>query len=84
MLKISKETILQQENMHPGISHQIEYYEHMELPVCPKCNTKDTASVNVGVTARTIFLATATSKFHLQANDKQGKYYCNVCKEYFG
>jgi len=71
------------ESQHPGITEQIEDFELMALPICPKCLSGDTAAVNVGVVGRTIDLAAVTTKFHLRANGKPGEYYCNACRSYF-
>ena len=45
----------------------------------------NTASVQVGVIGRTIYMASATSKFHRVPNSEQalGKYFCNRCRQYF-
>jgi hypothetical protein len=58
----------------------------MELPSCPHCGSGDTASVQVGIIGRTIYIAGSTRKFKLVPNmkDKKGKYFCNDCKKYFG
>lgn len=83
MIKVSPETILRMESQHPGITEQIEDFELMALPTCPKCCSQDTAAVNVGIIGRTINLAAATTKFHLRANGKPDDFYCNACKRYF-
>lgn len=84
MMKVSPEWIAQIENQYPGITKHIEYFENKALPPCPKCGSVDTATVNAGIIGRTIYLASATTKFHLRASDRPGEFYCNICKEYFG
>lgn len=80
---VSPETMAQMESQHMGITVQIEFYEMMVLPTCPNCGSKETATVNVGITGRTSSLAAATSKFHLRGNGRSGDYYCNICQGYF-
>ena len=72
------------ETSYPGIREQIFRFDAAELPVCPDCNSPDTASVQVGVIGRTINLCAATSKFHLIPNGpKPGEFFCNSCRKYF-
>lgn len=84
MIKITEEVIREMEQQHPGITRTIWYFENMEIPACPTCGSGNTASVQVGIIGRTIYLAAATSKFHLTPNGpKKGEYFCNVCHRYF-
>lgn len=73
------------EERYPGITEQIRHFEEMELPSCPHCGSGDTASVQVGIIGRTIYIAGSTKKFKLVPNmkDKSGKYFCNNCKKYY-
>lgn len=85
MLKVNDKTINQMEEQHPGIKEQIFGFENAELPPCPLCGSEDTADVQVGIIGRTIYIASATSKFTLIPNGpKPGSYRCNSCKKYFG
>src|SRR5271157_4815733 len=70
---------------YPGVEEQLRRFEEVELPSCPHCGSSDTASVQVGVIGRTIYLAASTKKFHLVPNmtDKLGKFFCNNCGKYF-
>ena len=73
------------EERYPGITEQLRQFEKAELPSCPHCGSDDTASVQVGIIGRTIWLAASTKKFKLVPNmvDKQGNYFCNECKKFF-
>jgi len=73
------------EEQYPGITEQIRQFEEMVLPACPHCGSADTASVQVGVIGRTMYIAGKTKKFKLVMNmsNKLGKYFCNQCKKYF-
>ena len=85
MIKVSENTIKHMESQHPGITKQIWRFELQDIPPCPVCGSTDTASVQVGVIGRTIYLAAATTKFHLLPNgNNKGIYFCNVCKKQFG
>lgn len=59
-----------------------EYMEKV-LPPCALCGSEDTAEVHCGIVGTSIYLASRTKKFHLRANGKPAKYYCNHCKKYF-
>lgn len=84
MLKIDKKTLNHMERQHPGIGKTILYFEEAKLPVCSRCGSTDTASVGCGVIGRTIYLASATTKFKLIPNGpRPGEYFCNACDEYF-
>ena len=84
MIKVSQTTILKMEAQYPGITEQIMHYENEALPICPLCGSENTASVQVGIIGRTIYLATATSKFHLLPNrNEEPEFYCNHCRKYF-
>ena len=85
MLKVNQKTLDEMERQHEGILKTIMRFENAELPACPQCASEDTAAVQVGVIGRTIYIATATSKFTLIPNGpRPGKYRCNSCKQYFG
>ena len=70
---------------YPGVEEQLRRFKEAELPSCPHCDFSDTASVQVGVIGRTMYLAAMTKKFHLVPNmeDKLGKFFCNNCGKYF-
>ncbi len=85
MIKITEHEIRKMEEQRPGITEQIWDFENMDLPACPVCGSADTASVQVGVIGRTIYIASATTKFHLMPNGNgKGIYFCNVCRQQFG
>ena len=85
MIKVSESEIKHMEKQHPGITDQIWDFENTELPPCPVCGSTDTASVQVGVIGRTIYLAMATTKFKLYPNGNgKGIYFCNTCQVQFG
>jgi transposase-like protein len=85
MLKIDKETLKHMERQRPGIEKQILQFEKAKLPACPRCQSKDTADVQVGIIGLTINIAAATTKFKLIPNGpKPGQYFCNACRKYFG
>jgi len=73
------------EERYPGITEDVRHFEEMVLPACTHCGSADTASVQVGLIGRTIYIAGKTKKFKLVLNmkDKLGKYFCNQCKKYF-
>jgi hypothetical protein len=70
---------------YPGVEEQLRRFKEAELPPCPHCGSSDTASVQVGVIGRTIYLAASTKKFKLVPNmkDKLGDYFCNECGKFF-
>lgn len=85
MIKVSENEIRHMEKQHPGITEQIRDFENMEIPQCTKCGSTDTASIQVGVIGRTMYLAMATTKFKLFPNGNgKGIYFCNTCKVQFG
>ena len=73
------------ERQYPGITEQYFRFEEAELPPCSHCGSRDTASVQVGIIGRTIYLAGASKKFRLVPNvsDRKGKYFCNDCNKFF-
>ena len=73
------------EDRYPGITEQLRRFEEAELPSCPHCGSDNSASVQVGVIGRTIYLAASTKKFKLVPNmkDKLGKFFCNACGKFF-
>ncbi len=84
MLKISQETINGMEGERPGVRDQIMRFENADLPACPKCNSENTADVQIGFIVRTMYIASATTKFHLLMNlPRPGRFFCNACREYF-
>jgi len=84
MIKVDEKTLDQMENQHPGIKETILYFENAKLPSCPHCGSENTADVQCGIIGRTIYIATATTKFKLIPNPpKPGSYFCNNCKEFF-
>lgn len=85
MIKLTEDQIRKMEEQRPGITEQIWRFENMDLPACPVCGSPDTASVQVGVIGRTIYIGSATSKIHLMLNgNDEGVYFCNVCRKQFG
>jgi hypothetical protein len=85
MLKVDEKTLQKMESQHNGIVKTILHFEEAELPSCPHCESNNTASVQVGIIGRTLYIATATTKVKLvpNANDETGKYFCNRCERYF-
>lgn len=85
MLKIDKTTLDKMESQRAGIKAQILSFDSKELPGCPHCGTSDTAKVIFGIIGRTIDIAVATTKVHLEPNPPgSGAYFCNQCGKYFG
>ena len=85
MIRKTEDELTQLESQYPGISEQIWRFEQMDLPACPVCGALHTASVQVGVIARTINIGAATTKIHLMMNaNDAGIYFCNVCRKQFG
>jgi hypothetical protein len=84
MIKVSTERIDRMDEQRPGVKEQILRFEAAELPDCPNCKSADTASVQVGIIGRTIYIAAATTKFKLMPNRPvPGEYFCNHCTEFF-
>ena len=84
MIRKTEQEIKELESQYPGITEQIWRFEQADLPACPVCGSADTASVQVGVIGRTIYIASATTKFHLMPNGNgKGIYFCNVCRQQF-
>ena len=84
MLKVDQETLDHMERMYPGFKCRVQKFENLDLPACANCESGDTASVQVGLTGRTINFAASTTRIKLMANGpKPGEYYCNQCKEFF-
>ena len=84
MLKVSQADLDQFESEYPGIGREIMAFEAATLPGCPHCHSTRTAIVHVGIIARTMTVATATSKFQLVPDGpRPGKFYCSECRRYF-
>ncbi|MFM1767933.1 MAG: hypothetical protein RJA22_462 [Verrucomicrobiota bacterium] len=84
MLKHGKEYLASLEESYPGITRDIERFEGLVLPPCPRCRSTNTASVQVGVVGRTMCLGAATTKFKLVPNcPKPGEYFCHDCSLWF-
>jgi hypothetical protein len=73
------------ERQYPGITETYHRFEEAELPSCSHCGSNDTASVQVGIVWRTIYLAGISKKFKLVPNvsDRKGRYFCNNCEKFF-
>lgn len=85
MLTVSEESIMNMDASYPGIAEQVYRFESMEIPSCDKCGSGDTASIQVGLVGRTMYLAMATTKCKLLPNyNGHGIYFCNSCKTQFG
>ena len=84
MIKVSKKRIDEMNEERPGVKEQILRFETAALPSCPSCKSSDTASVQVGVILRTMYIDVATTKFKLMPNGPvPGEYFCNHCTEFF-
>ena len=85
MLKIDPARLVKMEKDYPGITHDINRFERMNLPRCSYCGSSDTASVQCGLIGRTIAIFGATTKFKLVANGPLPfNCFCNDCEMYFG
>jgi hypothetical protein len=73
------------EDNYPGVTNQIRQFEAEELPICPHCESDDTAVVRAGVIGRSITIAASTRKLKLVPNKTadMGTYFCYACKKYF-
>ena len=84
MLKVEREVLDRMEATYPGICSQIQHFEEAALPNCPYCGSEDTADVQCGIIGRTIYIAHATTKFKLIANNpREGEHFCNSCERFF-
>lgn len=84
MLKVTNEDLDRLEESYSGLRETVLRFESAETPLCPRCSSADTASVQVGLIGRTIALATATSKVRLIPNQTdEGEWFCNHCEHYF-
>jgi hypothetical protein len=84
VLTIDQSQLDRLEEKYPGIGETIRYFEEATYPACSPCHSEDTASVQCGIIGRTINIAAATTRFKLIANGPApGRYYCNVCKQFF-
>ena len=85
MLKVSRKSLGESEKQYPGFKDTVFHFENAKLPVCPICQSKDTAQVGCGMVGFSISVASATTKFKLTANGpKPGEFYCNACEKFFG
>ena len=84
MLKVSQPDLKQFETRFPGITQQIMHYESAILPRCTQCRSTNTAIVEIGIIARSMTIAAATSKCRLVPEaPKPGEFYCVDCRRYF-
>lgn len=84
MIKVDDAALARKEANYPGFLEQLYCFEEMYIPPCHHCGSTDTASVQVGVIGRTIYLAWATIKVKLLPNSsKEGIYWCNTCRLFF-
>jgi hypothetical protein len=59
-------------------------FMRMEVPPCTQCDSRTTASVQVGIIGTTIRLAAKCNKFKLIAHGpKPGNWFCNSCHQFF-
>ena len=59
-------------------------FMRMEVPPCTQCDSRSTASVQVGIIGLTIRLAATCRKFKLLTNGpKPGNWFCNLCQQFF-
>jgi len=79
-----KERLEKLKNDYPGFTSSILHFDEAEIPSCTYCGSAETASVQIGVTGRTIAILSMTKKFHLIPNGpRPGTYYCRQCKKYY-
>ncbi|MHC1740647.1 MAG: hypothetical protein AB9897_05995 [Anaerolineaceae bacterium] len=84
MLKITQEELEGFEKSYPGIRRDVMQFEEAMLPNCRHCGSADTADVQIGITGRTIYMCSATTKFKLIPNGpRPGRYFCNGCRQFF-
>ena len=84
MLKVNQADLNRFESEYPGIRAEIICFEAAILPRCRRCDSPNTAIVDVGIIARTMTVAAATSKYRLVPKEpRPGKFYCGDCKQYF-
>jgi hypothetical protein len=84
MLKVNEEILQEMENHYSGILDSIRSIEEAELPSCSRCRSDHTADVQIGITARTTYIAAATTKIKLLPNPpKPARYFCNKCERFF-
>ena len=85
MLNVSEVSLARAEKDYPGIRETVMSFENADLPNCPTCGGDDTASVTVGVVGRSMYLSRATTKAVIVPNGpREGEFYCNSCKEFYG
>lgn len=83
MLKINDARMAELEQTYPGIGESIRRFEASELPNCPHCNSRDTATVICGIVGRTINIAAASTKVKVIPNGPApGNLYCNSCNSF--
>lgn len=62
----------------------ILYFDNLDVPNCPICNSSDAARVSVGVVGRSMRVDLARSEFKLLDNRScRGRHYCNACERFF-
>jgi hypothetical protein len=83
--RVDEEHLAWMEVHYPGILKMLVEWELLDIPPCPHCGSQDTADVQVGFVGYTMYLTSATTKFHMIMNGpKEGQYFCNACRKYFG
>jgi len=84
VLKVTQADLNRFESEFPGIGMEISRFEKAILPACPRCDSSNTAIVAVGIVARTMTVAAATSKYQLVPDaPRPGEFYCTDCRRYF-
>ena len=82
-IKTSNESLREAEAMYPGFRKNLDYYEALDLPPCPTCNSTNTAKVSAGLVGRSIALAAATTKIKLVPNGHPADFHCGDCSRFF-
>jgi hypothetical protein len=84
MLKLTLQELESLESSYPGITKDVMVFENTDLPCCTKCQSSDTADVQIGIIGRTINICSSTTKFKLIPNQpRPGRYFCNSCNKFF-
>ena len=75
---------LERHDQETVYQEQYRRFTQMEVPACPKCGSRNTASVQLGVIGITIRLAATCRKFKLIPNGPTpGSWFCNSCGLFF-